>query len=132
MNVSISSQKTLHRLLELIRYYAIGAVNTMFGYGIYALFVFLGTGAYVAQLIGQIIGIAFNYFTYRHLVFRSTGHPYKRFIGAYIIQYCVSLALLALLLPLIRSEYWAGLATVIFASLINYFVLKRWVFRERK
>ncbi|MGA7965390.1 MAG: GtrA family protein [Gammaproteobacteria bacterium] len=118
----------MRKLLELARYYAVGGANTAFGYGVYALFVFLGTGAYVAQLLGQVIGVVFNYFTYRRLVFHTTAHPYKRFIGAYVFQYAISLGLLAAFLQVISSEYWAGLATLALASLINYFVLKRWVF----
>lgn len=128
--MSISEVVSPGRLLGIVRYYTVGIANSAFGYGTYALFVFLGLGAYVAQLLSQVIGATFNYFTYRRLVFNAAGHPYKRFIGAYVMQYVVNLALLAIFLQFISSKYWAGLAALVAASLINYFVLKGWVFGE--
>src|SRR3546814_4138992 len=54
------------------RYYTVGVINSLFGYGVYALLLSMGLNMYAAQIIGHIIGVAFNYFTYRrHVIQRA-------------------------------------------------------------
>ena len=46
------------------RYYMVGAVNTLFGYGVYASLLLMGLQMYVAQVTAHVMGVIFNYFTY--------------------------------------------------------------------
>jgi putative flippase GtrA len=48
---------------RLLRYYGAGLVNTMVGYGLYAAFVALGLDIYLAQALGHVLGMSFNYFS---------------------------------------------------------------------
>lgn len=118
----------LRRLAELFRYYQAGIVNTLFGFGSYALLVWLGLNLYLAQIIAQILGMTFNYFTYSHHVFRDTRASKPRFIMAYGVNYLVNLAFLAFFDLFIRSPYLAGFLATVCASLLNYFALKHVVF----
>jgi putative flippase GtrA len=115
-------------LAELIRYYMAGAVNAAFGYGLFAALVWAGMGMYLAQIIAHVLGVAFNYFTYSRHVFRSTPGAQVRFVASYAVNYLISLGFLAAGSLFIHSPYLAGLFSIIATSVVNYFVLKKFVF----
>ena len=114
---------------RLWRYYQAGLVNTLFGYGLYALFVWTGVNMYVAQIAAHVLGMTFNYFTYSRFAFAGRDGSKGRFIASYILNYLLGLIALAAAAQAIRSPYLAGLVSVVFVSIVNYFILKRLVFR---
>jgi len=119
-------------IVYLWRFYSVSVLNTVFGYGVYALLVASGINLYIAQILSQLIGMTFNYFTYSRHVFRQHEATILRYVGAYISNYLMNLALLALFHQLFSSPYISGLLAVVAASLINLVVLKRLVFRQRQ
>lgn len=116
------------RLAELWRYYQAGVVNTLFGFGLYALLVRAGLNMYAAQMIAHVLGVAFNYLTYSRHVFRDAGPAKGRFVLSYIGNYLLSLAALALVSQVVRSPYVAGAIATVAVSLVNYFALRHLVF----
>lgn len=120
----------LERFAQLFRFYQAAIVNTAFGFGTYALLIWLGVNLYVAQIVAQVLGVTFNYFTYSRHVFRDREGSRRSFVAAYGTNYLVNLGLLAAFDRLIESDYLAGFASTVCASLINYFLLKHVVFRQ--
>jgi putative flippase GtrA len=118
-------------LTQIWRYYQVGIINTLVGFGLYAAFVRLGLNLYIAQIAAHLLGMAFNYATYSRHVFRDAAPSKRRFILAYGFNYLVSLASLFGASMFLCSPYLAGIAAIICASLINYFVLKYIVFIRR-
>lgn len=118
------------RFGQLVRFYQAAAINTAFGFGIYALMIWLGVNLYVAQVIAQVLGVTFNYFTYSRHAFRDRTASKPSFVLAYVGNYLVNLALLWVFAQVIHSPYVAGLAATIAASLVNYLVLRTLVFRR--
>jgi putative flippase GtrA len=116
---------------RLFRYYQAGVVNTLFGYGLFALFVWAGMNMYLAQIVSHVLGVIFNYFTYSGYAFAGQAGSRTRFVLSYVGNYFLNLASLALVATVVGSPYVAGLMATIFVSLINYFVLKRLVFTEK-
>jgi putative flippase GtrA len=116
------------RVIELWRYYQAGAVNTVFGLGAYALLVRLGVDMYVAQAIAHTSGVAFNYLTYTRHVFHDAAPAKLRFVLSYLGNYLMGLAALAAVATVVRSPYLAGLIATVLVSIVNYFVLRRWIF----
>ena len=119
----------MHPLERAIRYYAIGGINTVFGFGLYALLVWLGLNLYLAQLISYPIAVAFNYFSYSWGAFPGDKRRPVAFIGAYLYNYVQGLALLALIHHFVANPYAAGFIGLLIGTAINYFVLRRFVFR---
>ncbi|WP_375391042.1 GtrA family protein [uncultured Sphingomonas sp.] len=122
----------LERPLRLVRFYGIAAINTLFGYGVYAGFIALGVNLFVAQILSQVIGVCFNYFSYSRGVFRRPPGSKAAYIGAYVVNYLAGLTFLAGFHAMGLSDYLAGLATLLCASLLNFLVLSRFVFRAPK
>ena len=110
------------------RYYKVGVINTLFGYGIYALLLSIGLNMYAAQIIGHIVGVAFNYFTYSRYVFHDVAASKIRFILSYTLNYVVGLVFLALSAIILSSPYLAGLSAMVLTSIINFMILRRYVF----
>ncbi len=113
---------------RLWRYYQAGIVNTAFGYGLYATFVALGLNMYVAQIVAHLLGVMFNYVTYSRHAFHDSNVSKGRFVASYAVNYLLGLAALWAASQFVTSPYLAGLVAVIFVSLINYLILRHWVF----
>jgi len=113
---------------QLWRYYQAGIVNTLFGYGIYAVLLSVGVWMYAAQLMAHVLGVAFNYFTYTRHTFAEAEASKRRFALSYAFNYVLGLAGLAVASRVIASPYAAGLVSILFVSLINFFILKNLVF----
>jgi putative flippase GtrA len=129
MTLKSTIEANLHRIELLIRYYGVGAINTAFGFGLYALLVFLGLNLYVAQIVAHVTGSAFNYFTYsRHVFHRASERRPLAFVGAYAFNYVMGLGLLAIAHHFVSSPYLAGFLALLVATSINFFVLQRFVF----
>lgn len=97
----------------------------------FALFVKLGLNMYVAQISAHVLGAAFNYFSYSRHVFHDSLASKPRFIASYAFNYLLGLASLAAASLVIPSPYLAGIISIAFVSLVNYFVLKKLVFFQR-
>ena len=121
----------LSSIQRLWRYYQAGIVNTAFGYGLYALFVALGLSMYLAQIVAHLLGMTFNYFTYSRHAFHDLNVSKGRFILSYAVNYLLGLAALWIASQFIASPYLAGFVAVVIVSLINYLILKNWVFSVR-
>jgi putative flippase GtrA len=118
-------------LLQLVRFYQAAIVNTVFGFGLYALLVAAGLDPFAAQALAFICGVAFNYLTYSRHVFRDSAPAKFRFVLSYLGVYLLNVTLFAGFRLIIPNVYIAGAAMMLTASLLNYFVLKRIVFRRR-
>lgn len=116
---------------RLFRYYQAGLVNMGFGYGLFALLLWVGLNMYVAQIIAHILGVVFNYFTYSRYTFAGQSRHRLLFILSYALNYFLNLATLILASQFIASPYLSGFIAAIFASIVNYFILKKMVFKER-
>ena len=122
------SDLSLGSVRRLWRYYQAGVVNTLFGYGLFALFVKVGLNMYVAQICAHVLGAAFNYYSYSRHVFQDAEASKPRFILSYAFNYLLGLASLAAASLIIHSPYIAGIVSIVFVSLVNFFVLNNLVF----
>ena len=113
---------------QLWRFLKVGVLNTLFGYALYASLVAIGLQMFVAQIVGTVIAVAFNYVTYSRHVFQSAPTSRLRFVLSYGLNYLVSLAALALAAIAIPSPYLAGLLATLVTAAINFVVLRRFVF----
>jgi putative flippase GtrA len=120
-----------YQLNVLWRYYQVGVINTLFGYGLFAAFVWIGLNLYVAQVLAHIVGMGFNYISYSRHVFSNAVPARGRFVLAYGFNYLIGLACLAIASLIVRSPYLAGIFSIIASSLINFFVLRHLVFWEQ-
>jgi putative flippase GtrA len=80
---------------QFIRFGIAGAVNTAFGFGVYAGLVLLGMTPAIALFVATVAGVFFNFLTFGAYAFRRLdAHRLPRFLVAYACIYLFNLALL--------------------------------------
>ena len=125
------------RVLTLVRYLAVGACNTIFGYGCFAMFTLLLTpllsyGYVLASLLANLVSITFAFFGYKWFVFRTKGNYLKewiRCVGVYASSMILSAAALPFIVGIIRHQtsrdrsapYIAGAIALGFSVLFSFF-----------
>ena len=109
----------------------IGIFNTIFGYSIYALFIYIGCHYTLACLLTTCACIPFNFKTTGKIVFKSSvNNAFPRFIAINIFNYFLGIALIKSLTFLSENIYLDGLIATIIVALCTYLLNKYFVFRE--
>lgn len=95
-----------------MRYIVVGAFNTFFGYGIFALlnWSFRGLGSYsymYAAFFANVVAITVAFLGYKWLVFRTRGNylaEWIRCLGVYGVSMVIGLASLPILVAVLRRN----------------------------
>jgi putative flippase GtrA len=121
----------------LLRFVAVGACNTVFGYGCFAFFTMLlmplvAYGYVAASLLANLVAITFSFLGYKWFVFKTRGHYLKewiRCVGIYAGSMVLSAAALPVLVPIIRRQtgnartapYIGGAIVLVFSVIFSFF-----------
>jgi putative flippase GtrA len=117
--------------LRFIKFLLVGFINTCFGYGTFALLLFLGLHYAFASLVGTILGVVFNFFTTGRLVFQNSNNLLiGKFISVYIIIYVINLACLAILNHYNFNLYIGGLLLILPLAFLAFYLNQRFVFKK--
>ncbi len=118
---------------ELIMFLMVGSLNTVFGYGLFCLFIFLGLHHLLAISLSFMIGVFFSFNTIGRFVFRShNSRLILKFLLLYLFLYFVNIILLSMLKYLSHNWYFNGLITTIVAAGLSFILNKFWVFRTKE
>jgi putative flippase GtrA len=107
----------------------VGGINTVFGYGMFALFIFIGLHYAIAYLFATVLGILFNFFATGRLVFRNYDNRLMlRFFMVYSIVYLCNVGILTIFKSFNVSMYIAGAILILPVAATSYLMMKRYVF----
>lgn len=129
---------SLKKLFERqeIRFLFVGGLNTLVGYGVYALLLLLNINYLIANTISTIIGVLHSYLWNRFFTFKSkekAGKEFLKFISVYIISYLIgTVSLYGFTGILNLSPYVAGLINLVITTLISWFGHKYFSFSNKK
>jgi putative flippase GtrA len=108
---------------QLLRFAAVGVVNTGLGYAvIFACMYLAGLGAVTSNVIGYAVGLIASYLLNRSFTFRSVAPPQReiiRFVAIFLLAYLANLAVLVFLIR--HAGVHEGVAQVIAG--VVYFAL---------
>ncbi len=114
---------------SFLRFLCVGAVNTLFGYGAYAVLVMAGQTYERALLYATILGVIFNFQTIGGLVFRNRDKGLIfRFFGVYLVTYLVNRSLLDSLVELTGSPLLAQAMAILVVVPVSYVLNRLFVF----
>lgn len=117
---------------EFIRFVLVAILNTAFGYGLFAFFIWIGLHYTLATLLSTIIGILFNFKTYGILVFKNKSNRLiVRFLAVYVFLYLCNVGGIALLKWCGLSSYLAGLIMLVPVGLLGYLLNKIFVYGKK-
>ena len=130
---------------QFFRYLIVGGVNTLFGYGCYALLTAIlqpriPHGYVVANLLASVINISFSYLGYKWLVFKTRGNylrEWLRALAVYSTAILVGTALLPVIVFVIRrttrfasaAPYIAGAILIGFTTIYSFLGHRNFSFR---
>lgn len=116
---------------RLLKFFLVGGLNTLFGYSVYALFIYAGLHYSIASLFSTVLGVLFNFKTTGVLVFKSRDNRliYK-FVGVYVVGYAVNVGLLKILHSIGVDPYVSGAILLLPLAMLSYVLLKKFVFKE--
>lgn len=116
---------------KFFKFLFVGAINTVFAYTIYVIFVALGLVPNVALVFQYILGILWNFKTTGSIVFKN--HDNKlifKFFLSYIVTFLINSAFLYLLTEIIKmNDYLAQALLVVPIAVVSFFIMKFWVFK---
>lgn len=114
---------------QLSLFVLVGVLNTLFGYGCYALLLWLGLHYGMATLLGTILGVLFNFRTTGRLVFQNHDNRLLgRFILVYVVGYGANVAGLWALQKIGLDAYKGGALLLLPSALLTFWLQKRYVF----
>jgi putative flippase GtrA len=114
---------------RFVRFLAVGVLNTIFGYTIFAVFILLQLHYAVAGLLSTVCGILFNFKTTGTLVFQSSDLSLIfRFVGVYGITYVLGTGYLAITTALGVPVLVASAISLLPMAMVAYGLNKWWVF----
>jgi putative flippase GtrA len=131
---------------QLARYLVVGAWNTLFGYGAYALFTALLAplvphSYVVALVLSSLLNITVSYLGYKWFVFKTKGNYLREWMRC-VAVYSSGIALGACLLPIVvyilrhgtrfqaAAPYLGGALLTGFGVLYNFLGHKKFSFRQ--
>ena len=134
-------------MLTIFRYLAVGACNTIFGYGCFALFTLLLTpvlsyGYVAASILANLFSITFAFLGYKWFVFKTKGNYLKEWIrclGVYAGGMILSAAALPFVVGVIRRQpghdrsapYIDGAIVLVFSIVFSFFGHRHISFADR-
>ena len=118
--------------IQVLRFLAVGGINTLFGYGVFASLILLHLNYVFAALLGQICGVLFNFQTNKTLVFRHNNNRLiLRFSFVYIFTYLLTIGFLRLFNYYSVNDLVGGAILVLPMAMVSYFLNKKFVFNIR-
>jgi len=115
---------------QFIRFLFIGGINTLFGYGIFSLFLFIGLHYSLAALLGTILGILFNFKTTGVIVFNSRDNSLIfKFFGVYGVVYVLNVLGLYLFSLAGVGAYISGALLILPMACVAFVLNKKFVFK---
>lgn len=129
--------KIFNKILSImeVRFLLVGALNTALGYGLYALFIFLGIQYFISNTLSFIIGTIHSYLWNKFYTFRSKEKSVKepiRFASIYVIIFILSNFLLWLFIEKLHlNAYLAGVVGLFITTVISFTGHKYFSFKNK-
>lgn len=116
---------------KLIRFFIVGGINTIFGYSVFAILIFLKFHYSIATLLSVILGVLFNFKTTGKLVFENTNNfLIFKFIGVYVIIYILNVVSLKILEIIKVNMYLAGMLLILPMAIVSFMLNNKFVFKK--
>ena len=116
-----------------LRFLIVGAVNTVFAFTAYAVFIYIGLTVALASLFSLMTSILISFLTQGIIVFGGVSVPaFGRFAGAWALIYIVNLAELRFLVACGFDAYTAAGIALFPTTAFSFLIQRSIVFRKRR
>ena len=121
----------MRELKKILRFLAVGLINTGFGYLSYVVFVTMGSPLWLAVAGSAVLAMIFNYLTYGGLVFSSISpRGIPKFLLVNLFVAVVNFVLLRLLTSNVIGPILAQAILLPVLAVLGYTGMRCFVFRQ--
>lgn len=114
-----------------IRFLLVGGLNTVFGYSMFSLFIYIHFHYSIATLFSTVLGVLFNFKTIGKLVFKnSNNNLLLKFVVVYTVIYLLNICALRIFSFFQISMFVAGAVLALPLALVSFVLNKKYVFKE--
>lgn len=130
-NVKIRGGFKLMVQKQIIAFLLVGIANTLFGYFLYAFFLYLGVDYAYSLALATLLGVFFNFQTVGRLVFQSRKNSLVfKFILVYSLVFTINLGFIKGFILLGLNEYASGAIALFPAAALSFLLNKFFVFKR--
>ncbi len=116
---------------QFVKFILVGIINTIFGYGLWAILISVGIHYALAVILSTIIAVLFNFKTTGCIVFKNNNNKLLwKFFQMYIVTTFLSILVLKCAKMLNINLYLAGFFLTGIIAIITFIVQKYYVFRK--
>lgn len=118
---------------QFLRFLAVGMLNTLFGYAIFAGLVLAGLAPMPALVLAYLAGVPFNYFTTGRFVFGGAPRSraaFARFVVAYVVIYGFNAVLYRVAEMAVAGPLLAQALCIPAVAVFSFLLFKLHVFRD--
>lgn len=121
------------RYIHFLKFLLVGGINTLFGYLIYAFFVFAVHNRYASVALATIVAMFFSFFTYGSIVFKAKN---KELLGRFFIYYLTMMMIQMIFLKGLEyigvsNSYLAGAILLPPMAGLSFLLIRRFVFKPQ-
>ena len=115
-----------------VKFALVGILNSLFGYSLFALLLWLKFHYSIAITLATIIGIVFNFYTTGRIVFKNNNNLLIfKFLLVYVFTTVLSIFILFLADKAKLNLYYAGFVLSVIMALGSFILQKVFVFKEK-
>lgn len=119
-------------LNQIVRFGAVGVINTLFSFGIYVVLLWLGLHFAAANLLATVAGVFFSFRTHGNWVFNHREwSALRRYLPVWGLCYALNVGLIALFVHSGFDAYIAGALAILPTVAVAYILQRRFVFVAR-
>ena len=115
---------------KFILFLCVGLLNTLFGYSIFAFFLWIGLHFTISALISTIAGILFNFTTFGRIVFKNNSYSnLPKFVFIYALNYFLGVGVLYYCDQLDYNLYLVQAILLMPTAVLRYLLMKYFVYK---
>jgi len=115
---------------KFILFLCVGLLNTLFGYSIFAFFLWIGVHFTISALISTIAGILFNFTTFGRIVFKNNSYSnLPKFVFIYALNYFLGVGVLYYCDQLDYNLYFVQAILLMPTAVLRYLLMKYFVYK---
>ena len=115
---------------KFILFLCVGLLNTLFGYSIFAFFLWIGFHFTISALISTIAGILFNFTTFGRIVFKNNSYSnLPKFVFIYALNYFLGVGVLYYCDQLDYNLYLVQAILLMPSAVLRYLLMKYFVYK---
>lgn len=121
---------------RFVKFIFVGILNTIVGYGTYALLIFFGFNYIISSTVSTIVGVINSFILNKKITFSDKGinkkTPFK-FISVYLFSYFIGLFNLSIFIKKLGfNPYLAGFINLFITTLISWFGHRYFSFNDNE